>query len=248
MMKKTLLTLALITASLSAQAATQLEIDQALAPVKNSADLQVMLNSPSALDALEAHLPEFLNSVKFPKKGLQPKFDKELLETHLSATEIYKILSLFGQQTHIGQYQDAAIISDTDRLLLSGSTLPHCDAASPINLSVTLDNNKQAQFTYAQRGTFCDGNVVLTENTTVTYRLVNREKSPKGLRLVGAGFANPFDGHIDIVTVSADGKTIQLQNNIQNTGVSKFQFIFTSDENDLLLLSPDPEIKNRPQN
>jgi hypothetical protein len=56
-MKKTLLSLALITASLSAQAATQLEIDQALAPVKNATDLQVVLNSPSALDVLEAHLP-----------------------------------------------------------------------------------------------------------------------------------------------------------------------------------------------
>lgn len=245
-MKKTLITLALITASLTAQAATQAEIDQALAPVKNSADLQIVLNSPSALDVLAEHLPEFLNSVKFPKKGLEPKFDKELLETHLSATEIYKILSLFGQQTSIGQYQGAAIITETDKLLLNVATLPFCDAASPINLSVTLDKNKQAQFTYAQRGIFCDGNVELTENTTVTYQLVNQPNSPKGLRLTGAGFTNPFDGHIETVTVSSDGQTIQLQNNIQNTGVSKYQFIFASDENDLLLVSPDPEIINDP--
>lgn len=247
-MKKTLITLALISASLTAQAATQQEIDFALAPVKNPADLQVVLSSPSALDALAAHLPEFIASVKFPKKGQEPKFDRALLETHLSATEIYKILSLFGQQTSIGQYQAAAIITETDKLLLNVASLPFCDAANPINLSVTLDKHNQAQFTYAQRGTFCDGNVVLTENTTVTYQLRHRKKSPKGLRLVGAGFANPFDGHIETVTVSADGQSIQLQNNIQNTGVSKYQFIFATDENDLLLVSPDPQVINHPKN
>ena len=213
--------------------------------MKNKSDLQLVLSSVSALDALEEHLPEFLDSVKFPKKGQQPKFDKELLETNLSATEIYKILALFGQQSSIGQYQSAAIVTDTDRLLLTGSTLPFCDAASPIELRVTLDKNKQAQFSYAQSGTFCDGNVELTENTTITYQLVPHKKSPKGLRITGAGFTNAFDGHIEQVTVSSDGQSIQLENNIENSGVSKYQFIFASDENDLLLVSPDPQVVNK---
>ena len=183
--------------------------------------------------------------MKFSKKGQQIRFDKELLETNLSATEIYKILALFGQQSSIGQYQGAAIVTDTDRLLLTGSTLPFCDAASPIEMRVTLDKNKQAQFNYAQSGTFCDGNVELTENTTITYQLVNEANSPKRLRLTGAGFTNAFDGHIEVVTVSSDGQSISLQNNIQNLGVSKYQFIFESDENDLLLVSPDPQVINK---
>ena len=86
---------------------------------------------------------------------------------------------------------------------------------------------------------------LLTENTTITYQLVQGKKSPKGLRLTGAGFTNPFDGHIEKVTVSSDGQSIQLENNIENSGVSKYQFIFESDENDLLLVSPDPQIINK---
>lgn len=246
-MKKTslLFTALLVAAPFLSQAATQQEIDLALAPVKTNADLQLLLNSASPLDALEQHVFQFVSSVKFSKKGQQIRFDKKLLETNLSATEIYKILALFGQQSSIGQYQGAAIVTDTDRLLLTGSTLPFCNAASPIELRVTLDANKQAHFSYAQTGTFCDGNVELTENTTITYQLVNEANSPKGLRLTGAGFTNAFDGHIEVVTVSSDGQSISLQNNIQNLGVSKYQFIFESDENDLLLVSPDPQVINK---
>lgn len=241
-MKKTLLLLAL-TASLSTQAATQQDIDLALAKIKNSADLQVVLNTPSALDALGDNLPQFINSVTVDQ---QVSFDKEILINNLTATEVYNILALFGQQTTIAQYQGAAVVTDTDRLLLNTTALPVCNAANPIELSVTLDTQKQAHFGYAQSGTECDGNVELTENTTVTYQLVNQPNSPKGLRLTGAGFTNPFDGHIDTVSVSSDGQTIQLQNNIQNTGVSKYQFIFATDENDLLLVSPDPQVINKP--
>lgn len=96
-MKKTLLLLAL-TASLSTQAATQQDIDLALAKIKNSADLQVVLNTPSALDTLDDNLPQFINSVTVDQ---QVNFDKEILINNLTATEIYNILALFGQQTTI---------------------------------------------------------------------------------------------------------------------------------------------------
>jgi hypothetical protein len=43
----------LCAAPVISQAATQQEIDLALAPVKNSAQLQVLLSDMSALDALE---------------------------------------------------------------------------------------------------------------------------------------------------------------------------------------------------
>lgn len=246
-MKKTslLFTALLVAAPFLSQAATQQEIDLALAPVKTNADLQLLLNSASPLDALEQHVFQFVSSVKFSKKGQQISFDKELLETNLSATEIYKILALFGQQSSISQYQNALIVTDTDKLLLTGSSLPFCNAADPIETSVTLDKNKQAIFGYAQSGIVCDGNVELTENTTITYVLVQGKKSPKGLRLTGAGFTNPFDGHIEKVTVSHDGQSIQLENNIENSGVSKYQFILESEENDLLLVSPDPQIINK---
>ncbi|GGQ27040.1 DP-EP family protein [Shewanella litoralis] len=242
----------LCASSMISQAATQQEIDLALAPVKNNAQLQVILSDASALDALEDNLPLFLNSVTYTQQGAHDgiHFDQSVLEDNLTVTEIYKILALFGQQTNIAQYQGAEVVNDTDRLLLdiSTSALPYCEAASPIDLSVIMDSSKQALFSYAQNNVACDGNVELTENTTITYQLVNTAESPQGLRLTGAGFANPFDAHIETVTVSEDGQAIYLQNNIQNTGVSKFQFIFASDENTLLLLSPDPQVINRPEN
>lgn len=73
-MKKTLITLALITASLTAQAATQVEIDQALAPVKTPADLQQLLNAPSPLDALADNLPLFLDSITGLAQGAKYQF------------------------------------------------------------------------------------------------------------------------------------------------------------------------------
>lgn len=47
----------LCASSMISQAATQQEIDLALAPVKNNAQLQVILSDASALDALEDNLP-----------------------------------------------------------------------------------------------------------------------------------------------------------------------------------------------
>ncbi|WP_337842256.1 DP-EP family protein [Rheinheimera sp.] len=134
--------------------------------------------------------------------------------------------------------------------LLSGlsqaeSTLPYCTAGQVIQLSVTLDSARQAHFAYQQNGVLCDGNVELSQNGLITYDLLATNQSPQGLRFVGAGFTNPFDGHIDLVTVSGDGQRIELQNNINQLGVSKFQFIFASDETDLLLVSPDPQILNK---
>lgn len=240
----------LLVSPLMSQAATQKEIDLVMAPLQNRVDLQVMLSDDSPLDALGDELTDFVNSVVYRadcnhQQGTVVSFDQQILQDNLTASEIYRILSLFGLQSTISQYQGAEIVNDTDRLLLTGSTLPRCDVATPIALTVTLDENKQADFIYEQQGTLCDGNVELTENSTITYQLVSTKDSPADLRLLGAGFANPFDGHIEYVSVSDDGQTITLRNNIENLGVSKFQFIFASAENDLLLLSPDPQIINR---
>jgi hypothetical protein len=230
--------------SAATQAATQQQIDAALAPVKSAVSLQVTASQPSALDALGDELPAFITSVKFNQAG-EATFDNTLLQSNLSATEVYQVLALFGQQSRISQYPDALVYTNTDKLLLENSLLPFCSADSPIKLRVKLKNNKQVTFDYRQGGVACDGNVELTENTTITYKLVHTKRTPKGLRITGAGFTNPFDAHIKRVTVSEDGQKLHLENDINNTGISKWQFIFSSEESDLILMSPDPVIINR---
>ncbi|QQX79623.1 DP-EP family protein [Shewanella sp. KX20019] len=206
----------LLFSSAAIQAATQQQIDAALAPVKSAAMLQATLSQPSALDALGDELPAFIASIQFSNAAGQATFDNSQLQTNLTATEVYQILALFGQQSTIGQYPDALAYSDTDRLLLENAVLPFCSADSPIKLRVILKNDNQVKFNYRQAGVACDGNVELTENTSITYKLVHTKRTPKGLRITGAGFANPFDAHIKRVTVSDDGQSLTLENDINN--------------------------------
>jgi len=233
----------LLLSSTATQAATQQQINAALAPVKSAATLEAILSQPSAFDALGDELPAFVASIQFSHAG-EATFDNTLLQSHLSATEVYQILALFGQQTRIAQYPDALVYNATDELLLENA-LPFCSADSPIKLRVILKNDNQVKFNYRQAGVACDGNVELTENTTITYKLVHTKRTPKGLRITGAGFTNPFDAHIKRVTVSENGQKLHLENDINNTGISKWQFIFSSDDSDLILMSPDPQIINR---
>ncbi len=224
-------------------AATQFEIDRALAPVTSPTSLQATLSQTSPLDVLGDELPAFIASITFDNAGVSG-FDVSLLANDYTATEVYRILTLFGMQTRINEYPDALVYSAADKLLLENVALPLCDAASPIKLKVIVNKHKQAKFRYKQGGVACDGNVAVTENTTITYQLKHGKRTPKGLKFTGAGFTNPFDAHIKRVTVSQDGQQIALENNIDNQGTSKFQFIFSSEESDLLLVSPDPQIKN----
>lgn len=229
---------------------SQQDIDLALAAIHNDTDLQAVLSHPSALDVLDDELTDFVNSVRFthatPLQASSITFDQQILRDNLSASEIYNILVLFGQQHTITQYSGAVENNDIDKLLLQANTLPFCNGAFPIDLIVTVNKQKQAHFAYTQQGTDCDGNVELTENTTITYQLKHKKKTPKGLRLIGAGFTNPFDAHVKSVSVSQDGQSISLKNNIENLGVSKYQFMLTSNDSNLVLLSPVPEVVNRP--
>ncbi|WP_144212490.1 DP-EP family protein [Shewanella donghaensis] len=236
----------LISASALAQAATQQQIDVAFAPINSAESLQMILSQPSALDALGDDLPAFIHSIQFGQNANSAvQFDNSALETNLTVSEVYNILSLFGLQSSFNQYTEALVISDTDKLLQQNFALPFCDNASPIDLHVTMNKKKQVKFKYKQTGVVCDGNVELFENTTITYRLKHNKRTPKGLRIEGAGFTNPYDAHIERVSISRDGQSISLDNNIENKGVSKFQFIFNSEETDLLLVSPDPQVINR---
>jgi hypothetical protein len=71
------------------QAATQQQIDAALAPVKSAATLEATLSQPSAFDALGDELPAFIASIQFSQAG-EATFDNTLLQSNLSATEVYQ--------------------------------------------------------------------------------------------------------------------------------------------------------------
>ncbi|MFB2655941.1 DP-EP family protein [Shewanella xiamenensis] len=115
-----------------------------------------------------------------------------------------------------------------------------------IKVIVNLDNNEPV-FSYVDTtGEPCQGDVTITEASTVTYQLV--DNTGKGLKFAGVGFITPFDEIIDAVTISSDGQLVQLVDLDHTAGTTKFQFVLTNTTNTLMLLSPDPEVVNRPEN
>lgn len=110
-----------------------------------------------------------------------------------------------------------------------------------IEVTVTLDSNKAPQFSYMQDGQQTDGSVVVSCGEDITYQLVNSE----GFVFKGAGFITPFDGIVDSVEVAADGQQLILIDQDSVSGTTKFQLILSNTSNDLLLLSPDPQVINR---
>lgn len=89
------------------------EIDLAMAPVKSDAELQLLLAEPSPLEPLGQSLPAFINSLVFDEQGLV-KLDRRLLQQPLSASEVYRILALFGWQSRMAEFDQAAQLSQTD--------------------------------------------------------------------------------------------------------------------------------------
>lgn len=119
-------------------------------------------------------------------------------------------------------------------------------AATLIQVVVNLKDG-EPHFSYQTAdGKACTGSVTVTEASTITYQLI--DNTGKDLKFIGAGFATPFDGIIDAVTLSSDGKLLQLIDLDKTQGQSKFQFILSNSSNTLLVLSPDPEVINRPIN
>ena len=110
-----------------------------------------------------------------------------------------------------------------------------------IEVMITLDANQEPKVTYLQDGEVCTGSVVVTCGEDITYRLVNSA----GYAFMGAGFLTPYDNIIDAVQVSADGQELVLVDEDNVQGTTKFQLIFTNTTNNLLLLSPDPQIVNK---
>lgn len=113
-----------------------------------------------------------------------------------------------------------------------------------IKVTVTLENGEPV-FSYTDaEGAECQGDVTVTVASTITYLL--DDQTGKDLKFVGAGFLTPFDQIIDAVTLSSDGKLLQMVDLDHTPGTTKFQFILTNSTNTLMLLSPDPEIINDP--
>jgi|TARA_R110001583_G_scaffold53916_4_gene165788 hypothetical protein len=117
--------------------------------------------------------------------------------------------------------------------------------ATFFNLTVTLGEKEEPVLTYTNLdGSPVCGNVVINQYSTISYQLI--DKTGKGLKFVGAAFTTPFDGIIDAITISSDGTLIQLTDLDETPGDTKFQFVLSNRANTLLLLSPDPQIVNRP--
>ncbi|UJF21643.1 DP-EP family protein [Shewanella sp. OMA3-2] len=116
-----------------------------------------------------------------------------------------------------------------------------------INVIVTLENN-QPIFSYTdENNNPRSGDVVMTENGLISYNLI--DKTARGLAFVGAAFSTPFDSVIDQVQVVNNGSTLQLSDSDQVIGNTEFRLILSNSTpgfSSHLLLSPDPEVINRP--
>lgn len=120
-------------------------------------------------------------------------------------------------------------------------------ATTAITVQVMSDQNTgEAVFSYisATGAPIPSGDVTVTAAGTITYTL--NDQTGRNLRFVGVGFVTPFDGIIDSVTVSSDGLTVTMEDSDTTPGTTKFQFVLSNNTNTLLLLSPDPEVKNEP--
>ncbi len=123
--------------------------------------------------------------------------------------------------------------------------MQNSELESVIQVVVHLENGEPAfsyQTTTGQP--LSSGDVTVTRACTITYQLI--DQTGMGLKFVGVGFTEPFAGIIDVITVSSDGRYIHMLDMDRTSGTSKFQFVLTNSTNTLLVLSPDPEVKNRP--
>ncbi|WP_297893113.1 DP-EP family protein [Shewanella sp.] len=119
-------------------------------------------------------------------------------------------------------------------------------SAQFIKVNITLENGEPVFIYTDASGQQCQGDVTVTQAGTITYLL--NDQTGKGLKFVGVGFVTPFDEVVDAVTISSDGMLVQLVDLDRTPGNTKFQFVLSNTTNTLLVLSPDPEIINRPQN
>jgi hypothetical protein len=115
-----------------------------------------------------------------------------------------------------------------------------------INVAITSSPSNSLTFTYTNSaGQPITGDVTVTQDSNIVFTLVP-DTVKSGFRFVGAGFTAPFAGIIDSIAVSTDGSKLTLVDSDKKGGSAKFQLVLTNSSNNLLVLSPDPEVKNDP--
>lgn len=107
-----------------------------------------------------------------------------------------------------------------------------------ITLTVSKDN-QGLNYTYSPAGA-----VQVFSSENIIYTL--DDQTELGLVFTNIGFLNPFNNVIDKVVISPDGKTVTLIDLDKAPGTTNFQFIFNyaNNVNNLLLISPDPQVIN----
>ena len=96
------------------------ELAWELAPAKTFEALETIAQRRSPLDALSLDAKKrFVESVVFTENGVGG-FDYRDLELELTATEIYKILSLIGQQHVTPSLKKARVKSESDEIIMFG--------------------------------------------------------------------------------------------------------------------------------
>lgn len=107
----------------------QRAIDEARAPVKSASDLRDYLATESATSPLSHLSPaakqRFLDSLVFGEKGLG-SYSYEPLQSELTASQIYDVLSLFGAQATTHLIKGAAIETNADRLIMQPNVVITC--------------------------------------------------------------------------------------------------------------------------
>ena len=107
----------------SFQALLDQDISLSLAPVKSTSDLETYIkNTPDHISPLNKLPPQsrntFIESLTFNKNGLTG-FNYAELQKHLTASEIYQIMSLFGAQHTTKLMKGIKINSSIDEAIMT---------------------------------------------------------------------------------------------------------------------------------
>lgn len=123
-----------IAQTIDRHAKDQRTLDLAAAPIKSLEDFDVYIrgigieNTPLKKLTLESR-HRFIESLRFSKSGLA-SFDYTDLEHELTATEAYKLLSLFGLQSTTSSLEGLRIKDQVDRLIVNPNVATFIDYKS----------------------------------------------------------------------------------------------------------------------
>jgi len=147
----------------------QKQLAWALAPITTLNTLERISDKNSPLDLLSPAAKErFIESVVFRKGGLGGFYYGDL-EAELTPTQIHKILSMFGAQHAVGQFNNARIETQADVLLLSNPVSLLKNQINSINGhqklgTSTIPPSAMAFFAEDQKGKACSSAKCITQD------------------------------------------------------------------------------------